>query len=166
MLHERFSRAWRRLFRRSSRGLQKPCVRTAGQLPTSSTGHTLLTVALLTSLRNITKTQSLELVQTAAVKPISKPRIQVVVRDATFVDALHAKIHRQEGQPFRAGRNFLIELARQLARFEISFVTDAEDLAAHSLKNWAVQHVVDRKLIAQMPPALAPAVVSNVSAVC
>jgi hypothetical protein len=82
--------------------------------------------------------------------------------DETFADALKAKMQGQEGKPLRAGKNFLMELARQLARFDITLQTDTESRPVLILKNWSQTSVIDPKAIPSIPPALVPSAVSAV----
>jgi hypothetical protein len=137
-------------------------IRTGGQLPTEASAHTLHVVALTTALRDITKGQAINLVNRAATI-IGKPRIVVVVTDPTFADALTAKIQGQQGKPLRAGKNFLVELARQLARFTVTFQTDPGNTSSYSLRHWAKKSVHDPKAVQRIPQALAATVASAVS---
>src|SRR4051794_9102624 len=97
-------------------------IRNASQLPVESSAHTLIVCGLTAALKSITRTQANELMKNRG----SKPEIQVLLSDSTFAEALQNKIARRPGKPLRAGRNWLIELARQLSRFNVSFTTDPE----------------------------------------
>jgi hypothetical protein len=136
--------------------------RTGGQLPTTASAHSLLVLALLTGLRDISKAQAAELVKKANAG-LTKPRILVTSLDSTFCDALQDKMRgQQNGKPLRAGKNFLIELARQLARFSVTFETDPDSTICYSLKNWAVRSIHDPKAAQRIPASLAPSAVSEV----
>ncbi len=136
-------------------------VRNAGQVPTTASSHTLLTVALTAALRNIHKAAANRLVSTATQK-IKKPRLLVASIDATFCDALKVKMKRtgQNGPAFRAGKNFLMALAQQLVRFEITLHT-GERPAVLTLKNWSWTAIIDPKTIPTIPPVLLPSAVST-----
>lgn len=134
-------------------------VRTAGQLPAEASSHTLHAVGLTAALRNISKTRARTLVQTSRVT-IFKPRVAVRVIDPTFADALSAKITRQVGPPLRVGRNFLMILAEQVARFSLTFQPDNEHLC-EQLRRWSVASLPDVKALA-LPQMLIPSAVSEV----
>jgi hypothetical protein len=128
-------------------------VRTAGSMPTAASAHTLLTVALISSLRNITKAQEAKMARRGR-----KSRLLIRVLDSTFADALKAKIKRQDGPRFRAGKNFLMALAQQLARFDIDWETVDQQSPdfnfLESMRHWAGSMLPDPKSI------LAPSAVS------
>jgi hypothetical protein len=129
-------------------------LRTAGRLSAAS-DHTLLTIALTAALRSITLA---DVAKMGTRRTSGKPRVFVLCSDASFLDGLKAKINRQSEPKFRAGRNFLLELARQLARFEIVF--EHLERPFFALQNWAVQTVPDPRLIGV---ALSPSVVSSLA---
>jgi hypothetical protein len=131
--------------------------RTAGSLPTSASRHTLLAVGLTAALQSITKKQAAGLVSTAKTS-IVKPRLCIVSTDPTFADALQAKMKGHAGRPLRTGKNFLIELARNLARFQVTLDTEVENYGVAALRRWAAQTIADPK--AYTPDAFAPTAAS------
>lgn len=141
----------------------KRTVRNAGQLPTTASAHTLHVVALMAALRDISRAQAAELVRDADIVGLVKPRLLVICTDESFCDALQAKIQGQRSdKPLRCGKQFLIELARQLARFDVSWVTDPESNACKTLRNWASKVLLAPSLLSTIPPILLPSVVSAV----
>src|SRR5260370_27164934 len=144
-------------------GKNAKSIRTAGSLPTQASSHTLLLVALTTSLRNITKAQHSYMISTMGAK---KPRVQVVTGDQSFADAMRGLLARDvTAKPLRAGRNFLSVAAQQFARFDVSFVVD-EEPSFRTLVTWANKHVIDPKMIrdVNVHPALTASVASQVAA--
>ena len=140
-------------------------IKTAGRLPTVATAHTLLVVALISALRNITRAQAEELVSSSNLG-IRKARIKVVTTDEAFVAALTAMLKRQKNgtPPLRAAKNFLIELARQLVRFDVTLEAANRKSARHrTLKNWSVTTAFDPKAFETISPVLLPTLVSAVS---
>jgi hypothetical protein len=82
---------------------QAKTVRTAGQLPTEASSHTLQLVALATALRSVTKAQARRMVQNLP-RRVPKPRVLVVTSDASFIDAIKAVTsNEQNGKPLRVG---------------------------------------------------------------
>jgi hypothetical protein len=134
-------------------------VRTAGQLPTSASLHTLEIVALTTALRSITKGMAAKLIQPG----MTKPRILVGTSDASFAGAISGLLVGDRTAPLlRAGRNFLSIAAYQLARFNVEIRTpETGDTAILVLKGWAQNHVTDPKVIKHIP-GLEPSAVSQV----
>lgn len=134
-------------------------IRTAGQLPTTSTAHTLFAVALVAALGAITRSHAQRLVQTAA-QPVAKPRVLVVTDDDAFREALTAR-DVPTRRPLRAGRNFVDVLSWQLSRFDVTFSTP-DDNSVLALGNWMGQNLPSPKLIATAPPAFLPRAISRV----
>lgn len=137
-------------------------IRTAGQMRTEASAHSLLSVALLNSLTNVTRAQATELVRIAEAD-IIKPRFQIICQEQTFLPSLQERMKGQQLTPNRSARHILMQLPKQLARFTFDFVTDPEDSICYSLKNWAHRTVYDRKLIDTIPPALAGTVSASLS---
>lgn len=133
--------------------------RVAGQIETESSAHTLLVIAMLTGLAQITKQQAAKLVESAAIK-ITKPRIQVVCRDLTFLSSLRERMQGQKLTPNKAAKHILMQLPKQLARFTLSFQTNPDDATCYTLQSWAFKSVHDPKLI-DIPRAFTPSVVSD-----
>lgn len=138
--------------------------RTAGQAPTSTSAHGLLVLALLSALKSISKRQASK----AVTHRTNKVRLNIVSSDRTFADALRAMMLNDMtilvNKPFRAGRNLLRPLARELARFDVTLTTDADDESYlfQALGNFARLHVRDPKELASLPSILVPVVVSTV----
>lgn len=136
-------------------------IRTAGSLPTTASAHTLLLVALINSLSNISRGQHTRLGKNVP-RGIYKPRLVVVTMDASFADALTGLLQRAAtAKPLRAGKQFLAIAVQQLARFDVTLqtVSDPSELA---LLNWARKHLIEPKLIAGIPSSLSASVVSAV----
>lgn len=125
-------------------------LRTAGQMTTTASRHTLQLLALTSALRSITRTQAAFL----APRNQTNPRLLVTSIDSTFLNALRAKM------PLRAGRNFFTLAAQQLARFDLTFATPEDgDKTVLMLSNWAANHVYAPGSI---PSVLLPVAVSQV----
>ena len=140
-------------------------VRTAGQAPTSTSAHGLLTLALINALKNISKRTAR---QSGRDLLTLKTSLRIVTTDPTFADALRALMAGDKAtlasKPFRAGRNLLALLARELARFEVTLETDTEDAKYQfqALGNWAKLHVRDPREIEKLPAILSPVAVAGV----
>ncbi len=139
-------------------------LRLGGQLPTEMSNHGLLSVALATMLRQSTRAQAERLAADAGVR---KPRLLVATMDATFADALRAKITQDAtigaAKPLRIGRNFVGLLAQQVARFEITLMTPEDgDHTILVLRDWATKMLPSPTLLASVPASLAPTAVSQV----
>lgn len=138
-----------------------PKTRVAGQVPVESSSHSLLVMALTSSLKSIGRNTAGKLTVQG------KPKIRVLVSDVTFVDALGAKIDGDKASiartPLKSGKNFLLQCAKQIARFELEFVTDLEDKEHRfkALNHWAKLHVLSPREQEQLPSYLLPAVVSQ-----
>lgn len=142
-------------------------IRTGGQLPTTASAHTLLVAGLTATLMDVSKTDVARILDMSG-NTITRPRIIIGVKNSSFADALRGMMKNDQAikaaMPLRCGRNFLRELARQLARFEIMLASiDAEDdMAAINLRRWVRARLPDPKLYATIPPALSAAVVGCV----
>jgi len=137
-------------------------LRVAGQLPTTASQHTLLVVALVTALRMITKAQAEKMISRNG--KLTKPRLQVVVPDASFADAIQ-RVGQTDAPRLRAGKNFLGILGKQLKRFDIDFVTvSGDDLKPlFGLLSFAQQSIVAPKLLAEIEVSLAPRAASQLA---
>jgi hypothetical protein len=138
-------------------------IRTAGQISTEASAHTLQSLALTVALRSITRGQANRLAQFAKLK---KPRLLVTCLDEDFLEALEAKMRNDKDvmavNPLRTGKQFLTVLAQQLARFQLTFEPPEDgDMSNLVLHNWAANHLVDKKLIDNLPPALSPSLISQ-----
>jgi hypothetical protein len=60
----------------------------------------------------------------------------------------------------RVGKNFVRELARQVARFDVSIVAEPENPGIMVLRDWAKTNVLSAQTIERIPAALAPTVAS------
>jgi hypothetical protein len=138
-----------------------PLTRIAGRASVSATTHSLLVIALQAALKSIGKNTAGKLAGQR------KPKIRVLVSDAAFVDALKAKIAgRQElisSKPLRSGRNFLHQLAKQIARFDLEFVTDLDDEQHRfqALNHWSKLHVLSPGEQELLPSYLLPVAVAQ-----
>jgi hypothetical protein len=138
-------------------------IRTAGQISTEASAHTLQAIALTAALRSITRAQANRLAQFAKLK---KPRLVITSLDRDFLEALQAKMRNDKDvmavNPLRASKQFLTVLAQQLSRFDLTFETPEDgDVLNSVLQNWAVNHLVDKKLVKNLPPALSPSLISQ-----
>jgi hypothetical protein len=139
-------------------------LRLGGQLPTTMTNHGLLSVALATMLRGITRVQAERLAADAGVR---KPRLLVATMDQSFADALRAKITQDAttgaAKPLRIGKNFVSLAAAQVARFDLTLTTPEEtDKTILVLRDWAMKMLPSPTLLASVPASLAPTAVSQV----
>jgi len=138
--------------------------RTAGQAPTSTSAHGLLVLSLINGLSGVSKRQAAKAVSHRS----KKVKLRIVSNDSTFADALTALVAGDKltlaAKPFRAGRNLLRPLARELARFEVTLTTDADDAfyRFQALGNFARLNVHDPRDMANLPTILSPIVVSTV----
>jgi hypothetical protein len=132
----------------------KPSRWSAGSLPTTATAHSLLAVAIVAALRPLPHRALMELSDYADRRGF-RPRLEIVVNDPTFVEALEAaKKQDATGKPFKAGKNFLVSLAQQLARWEITLATNPESKHLFALGNWASRVVIDPTIDAVFTPAV------------
>jgi hypothetical protein len=134
--------------------------RTAGELPSEASSHTLLSVALTTSLQSITKSSARFIAERAGTP---KPRILVVSANETFLIALEAKMKGDKEvmarRTLKTGKQFLKILAYQLARFSITFETAQRGFESERiLREWMHRHLIR---LSDVPPSLAPSVVSQ-----
>ena len=142
--------------------LQKKAFRAAGQLPAGAAhAHTLLTVALVNGLRAITKSQASKIIWNLP-RGIDKPRIVVVSRHETFIEALQGVMSNTPTKPLRAGRNFFDVLHAQLRRFDITTLYSPNSAHSLALQTWAADHIIDPKVIAKIPAALRPSAVGQI----
>jgi hypothetical protein len=137
--------------------LQRTTVRTAGQLPTEASRHTLELVALATALRAITRNQIGKLLA-GMPRTVTKPRVLVATTDTSFADALTAMIRNDAtARPLRAGKNFLGLLMQQLERFDVNVRTpELGDMTVVVLNNWARNHILHQRQFEELPKALQP----------
>ena len=137
--------------------------RTAGQISTSASAHSLLVIGLTAALKSISGRD---------IRKISryrerKARLRVISNDATFSTALQALMKNDEAVianvPLRAGKQFLRMLAKQLARFDIELMTDLEDrsYSFQALKDWVQVHVRSPREQELLPAFMLPVVVSE-----
>jgi hypothetical protein len=146
------------LWSASIKGRGRRPLKIAGKLPADASSHTLLAVSLLTSFRSISKSEVARLMQTSRAA-INRPRVSVATTDPTFAAALTSKMVRQDGPVLRTGRNFVTELARQVARFHVEFDPTPDDIGILELQNFAIQTIHDPS--EQVPPAFQPLAVAE-----
>jgi hypothetical protein len=138
-----------------------PKNKVAGQAPTTASSHSLLVIALTSSLKAISRNLADKMTGQR------KPKLKIIVADSTFADALQAKIESNKEAiartPLRAGKQFLLQLAKQMARFDIELVLDQEDKGYlfSALARFAKLHVISPRMQEQLPSYLLPAVVSQ-----
>jgi DNA-binding NarL/FixJ family response regulator len=138
-----------------------PKNKVAGQAPTTASTHSLLVIALTSSLKAISRNLADKMTGQR------KPKLRIIVADSTFIDALKAQIDGDKAAieriPLRAGKQFLRELARQLSRFSIELVTDQEDKGYlfSAMALFAKRHLLSPRELDQLPAYLLPAVVAQ-----
>jgi len=133
--------------------------RTAGRLNTHSTNHTLQTVALVTSLKAISRNDVTRLLQGS---DKAKPRLVIAAQDATFVDALQQFIGQKVAtKPIRAAKGLHDVLRRQLDRFDVTVRSpENTDFSIMGLYAWAAKTVLSPIQLDGIPPSLAPLAIS------
>lgn len=139
--------------------------RAAGQLPAEATEETLLAVALTAALRNVNRTQYMQLAmrRSAPLPGVPKPRLVVGTMSYPFAESIRGIVARDTNpRKLRAGRNFIGILFQQLARFRVTMMPNAQDMTALSLTNWAKTQLIDPKLMSNLPTGLWPSVTSRV----
>lgn len=136
-------------------------VKTAGSLPTMASAHTLLTVALVAALKSITRRNISKLIEgTTRIKPT----VVVASQDRSFLAAINSIVQnegKETANPLHAGKNFLSILKDQLWRFHLVTRSPEDgDFTILALADWANKQLAAPKLIAGIPPSLAPTIVS------
>jgi hypothetical protein len=135
--------------------------RACGRLP-QSTAHSLLSIALVSSLKSATRSQVENLLRN---KSQRKLRLQIASEDADYVEALRSlvKVQRPD-KPLRASKNLFKDLARQLNRFDCDFaLVDSDvDHSVSVLRNWAGQKLPDPRTL-NVPAVFLPSVVGTIN---
>jgi len=136
--------------------------RSAGHLNTSASAHSLLVTALTRGLKSIGNRQ----VQRITGDQPRKLKLQVAADDPTPCTALRGLMKNDAvtiGQtPFRAGKQFLRMLAKELARFDIRLDYNPEDKSwFQSIRYWSHQHLRPANGLEQIPAYLAPVAVAE-----
>lgn len=131
-------------------------VRTAGQLPTTASAHSLLTVALLNTLNSISRAQASRLAP-------GKARLVVLSSDAQFVNGLNLLVQNGDAATLRSGKNFLTTLAKKLDRFDVTaMLPDADDKGVLILGNWLTVNALHPASFGDLPVSIAPNVISQI----
>jgi len=139
-------------------------IRNAGQLPTEASAHTLLLVAVMNSLRGITRRQATKMADLAP-RGVLLPRVQVLTNDDSFANALRGfqKVDSAAHKPLRAGRNIIDFARRQFTRFTLDVqVQNSEDRYVEALLDWAKNQVINPELIRRVPLSLRPSAVGTI----
>jgi hypothetical protein len=132
-------------------------VRTAGQLPTTASAHSLLTVALLNSLNSISRGQA------AKLAPIGRMRLIVLSSDAQFVNGLNMLVQNVDASTLRSGKNFLDILAKKIERFDVkAMLPDANDKGVLILGNWLSVNALHPASFGDLPVSIAPNIISQI----
>jgi hypothetical protein len=142
-------------------------VRAGGQLPTTASAHTLLVAGLTATLLDISKFDVKRILEISN-RPTSKPRLVISTANKSFANALAAMIKNDKAtraeKPLRTGKNFLRELARQLARFDVTFRTIGDEESVDvNLRRWAKSRLRDPKMLGTIPPILTATVVGGIA---
>lgn len=133
-------------------------VRTAGQIPTTASAHSLLTVALLNTLNGISRGQAAKLAPQG-----SKMRLVIASSDVEFVAGLDLLVQGSNALKLRAGKNFIATLVKKLARFDVkAMVPDAGDKGVFILGNWLSVNALHPASFDDLPQSLAPNVISQI----
>lgn len=121
--------------------------RTAGQAPIEMTAHGLIAIGLTTTLATWSRFRPVG-------KISQKLNLLVTTNDEAFAEALQALRTKNREQiaatPFRVGKNLQIELARQLAKFNVSLEQEQDDELSQPFKDlriWSRAHVPDPKAL-------------------
>lgn len=131
-------------------------VRTAGQLPTTASAHSLLTVALLNTLNSISRSQVARLAS-------GKARLVVLSSDAQFVNGLNLLVQNGDAAILRSGKNFLTTLVKKLDRFDVTaMLPDADDKGVLILGNWLTVNALHPASFGDLPVSIAPNVISQI----
>jgi hypothetical protein len=140
--------------------------RSGGQAPVEASAHTLLTIALTTALRSVTRNTVAELLDRR--HGATKPSIMVVTEDQAFAQALQSRVagDRQTAAKtkLRSGKQFLDGLLRQIARFDLTFAgSDSEGgyFDCVLLKDWALASVQNPKALTRVPPIFVRSAISQ-----
>lgn len=118
-------------------------LRTAAQAPTTASAHSLLVLGLTSILRTWPQSRP-------AGRIGDRFHLLVTTDDPTFSDAIKALIAKDREQiavtPLRAGKNLQIPLAKQMARYRLTYETAKDhDEQFRALHAWARSHVGDPK---------------------
>lgn len=132
-------------------------VRTAGQISTEASAHSLLTVALLNST-SISRNQAAKLAPAGG-----KMRLVVLSSDVDFVAGINTLVRSGQSIRLKSGKNFVTALARKLDRFAVNAVVpEADDKSVLILQNWLSIHVFNPSRVSDLPLSLLPTVMSEV----
>ena len=131
--------------------------RACGMAPLGASQQTLLAIALISSLRSVTKGHVHRLIGDSKLKPV----LNVMTNDENFAATIRAFAAGTKVEGFKFGRNFLHDLHKQLRRFHISVDVVPEDNARiAALRAWSVNTVHDSRKASEAPPVFQPSAVS------
>jgi hypothetical protein len=122
--------------------------RNAGQAPTTSSAHSLLATATIASLKAITRKHIERLARRD-----QKLRVQVITLDRDFAEAmtsLQQPTNPSAQKPWRAGKNLIDELMKQLSRFDVTFTAEPDDKTLLALGTWGEQSLPSPKKIERL----------------
>ena len=128
-------------------------IRTGGRLNASTTTASLLCVAMISSLHEIAKKQRIGY----------RTKVEVRCGDIEFISSLRALIKGQKNEttPFRGGKQFLRELARELSRCQVDLTTVPGDKFSPVLNDWAKTLLLVPLQDDGDSPALSPQVIRS-----
>lgn len=132
---------WAHMF--AHRGVR--AIQQAGRISSTASRHTLLAVALLSTLRGITR-KRLERLQITN----RKARILVQTLDADFGPAV-VELLKQPKTKTKIGRNFRDELIWVCRRFDLAFENGEDEGALLSLLNWSRNGVFGERYLETTP---------------
>jgi len=133
--------------------LRSPVVRNGGRLNSSeATNHSLLSMALVSALRNISSKMAADLISRRH-DGRKKPVLLIKSTDTTFLPALEALIRRQQGPQLRAIRSLHRPLAHQVSRFLLVCETE-HNPAALALIEWTEHNTLRPSDISDVAPVV------------
>jgi hypothetical protein len=133
----------------------KPARWFAGNISTNASAHSLFSVAIIAALRPLSHRTLMELSKSAKRFGL-RPRLEIVTNNPSFSEALEAAMKGQNtpAKHLKTGKNFLITLAGQLARWEFTLTVEPESKYIYSLGNWAAKSVLDPTIPLTFTPAV------------
>jgi hypothetical protein len=133
--------------------------RTSGRASKEATQHTLLAIALLSGLQNITGKR---LSRIKLRNGNQKPSVKILTSETGFAEGISAFISGARLDGFKAGKNFWHDLRKTLNRFAVTVeVTTEDDPRPGILATWGVNSVLTRAESLAVPAVFRPSVVST-----
>lgn len=140
-----------------SRSLNLRTSRHGGRLNSSATAHSLLVLALISSLRAYSTKQLADMTSRSG---RVKPAILVKTLDQSFADALSCFLQGQNHDVLRAGKQLKEHLQRLSSRFVVTVECDPYNNGIRSLGQNMTKAVMDPMDVQCESPTLVPAVIT------